>query len=167
MKRTVSKVGKPRTSKSKIFSRTALARKLASRKKTKVVFTNGCFDLIHPGHVSYLEKARKLGDFLVVALNSDDSVRKLKGPSRPVNPLKSRMEVMAALECVDFVTSFSEDTPLETIRLLKPHILVKGGDYDLSTIVGAKEVRALGGKVKALPFVDGHSTTAILKKSRD
>jgi D-beta-D-heptose 7-phosphate kinase/D-beta-D-heptose 1-phosphate adenosyltransferase len=128
----------------------------------RVVFTNGCFDLLHPGHVETLERAKRLGDCLVVAVNSDPSVRRLKGPGRPVNPLAARLRVIAGLEAVDYVTFFGEDTPLETILALRPHVLVKGGDYSVATMVGAREIKSWGGTVKALPFVRGFSTTRII-----
>ena len=152
-----------RPARSKIKNAGALARILA-RRKGKVVFTNGVFDLLHKGHVSYLERARKLGACLVVALNTDASVKRLKGRSRPVSPLPDRLEVLASLEAVDFVTWFSEDTPLRVIEKLKPDILVKGGDYQANSIVGAREVRAWGGRVKTLPFIRGRSTTRILAR---
>lgn len=129
-----------------------------------IVFTNGCFDILHAGHVSYLERAGALGDFLVLGLNSDDSVRRLKGPSRPVNSQADRAVVMAALRSVDCVVIFSEDTPLELITALRPHVLVKGGDYTPETIVGAAEVVADGGRVEVLPFLDGRSTSSIIAK---
>ena len=152
---------------SKIKTPIALRRLLAGRKgKQKVVFTNGCFDLIHKGHVRYLQKARSLGDLLVVALNSDESVRRLKGASRPINSLPDRLEVLAALECVDYVTWFEEDTPLELIVRLHPDYLVKGGDWRPSDIVGSSEVLSWGGKVRSLPFVSGYSTTRLIEKSR-
>jgi D-beta-D-heptose 7-phosphate kinase/D-beta-D-heptose 1-phosphate adenosyltransferase len=152
-----------RTFEKKIFDPKKLSR-LLKKKKGKVVFTNGCFDLLHRGHVTYLEKARKLGDFLVVALNDDASVQKLKGPTRPVNALEDRLRVMAALECVDAVTWFSEDTPLQTIELLRPRILVKGGDYRPEDVVGGAEVKSWKGKVAIIPFVAGKSTTGILSR---
>ena len=127
----------------------------------RVVFTNGCFDLIHPGHVRYLRAAKRLGDVLVVALNSDASVRRLKGAGRPLVPAKDRREVMAALEMVDYVTVFGEDTPYELIRRLQPDILVKGGDWAPDRIVGADLVRARGGRVRSLGFNSGYSTTAL------
>lgn len=135
-------------------------------KKCCVVLTNGCFDILHKGHVTYLEKAKQLGDILVVALNSDDSVRKLKGPLRPVNLLEDRMEVVAALASVDFVTWFEEDTPLQLIRFLRPQVLVKGGDWKLSQIVGAEDVLSWNGQVRTLDFVDGKSTSHIIAKAR-
>ena len=130
------------------------------------MFTNGCFDILHAGHVTYLEKAKRLGDILVVGLNSDSSVRRIKGPGRPVNPEGDRARVIAALEAVDFVTLFSEDTPLNLICELRPNILVKGADWKKGQIVGAKEVQSWGGKVKQIPLVPGRSTSAILEKMK-
>lgn len=130
----------------------------------RVVFTNGCFDLLHPGHVRYLQQARALGDALIVALNSDRSVRALKGPSRPILKEEERAEVIAALACVDFVTIFDEPTPREIITALLPDILVKGGDWSIDTIVGREEVEAAGGKVMNLPFVDGVSTSEVIAR---
>lgn len=152
-----------RTARSKIKSPAAL-KSLLARRKGKVVFTNGCFDLVHRGHVSYLERARKLGRALVVALNTDSSVKRLKGRGRPVTPLSDRLEVLASLECVDYVTWFAEDTPLKLIQKLQPDVLVKGGDYHANLIVGAREVKSWGGKVRTLPFVKGKSTTRILAR---
>ncbi len=133
----------------------------------RVVFTNGCFDLLHYGHIHYLAQARSLGDRLVVGLNSDASVRRLKGPHRPINEEASRELMLAALEAVDLVVTFGEDTPLELISLLLPDILVKGGDYLPADIVGADVVMAQGGEVKALPYIQGYSTTAIEAKIRE
>ncbi len=132
----------------------------------KVVFTNGCFDLLHVGHVRYLQQARKLGDKLIVGLNSDQSVKRLKGESRPVVSEDHRKEILLALSCVDEVHLFEEDTPLNLILSLRPNILVKGGDYDISTIVGAKEVMSWGGEVKALNFHEGFSSTDLIEKSK-
>ncbi|ATX81331.1 D-beta-D-heptose 7-phosphate kinase [Mariprofundus ferrinatatus] len=129
-----------------------------------VVFTNGCFDLLHPGHIDYLNKARALGDALIVGLNDDDSITRLKGPTRPINPLADRQVMLAALKAVDLVVPFEEDTPLELIRLLLPDMLVKGGDYQPDEIVGAREVRENGGHVTVIDFVDGHSTTALIRR---
>lgn len=151
---------------SKVQTPKKLRALLQKQKSKKIVFTNGCFDLIHKGHVTYLEKAKQQGDLLVVALNSDASVKRLKGPERPINSLADRLEVMAALESVDFVTWFEEDTPLELIRLLKPKILVKGGDWKVSQIVGGEEVLGWGGKVKSLPYVEGKSTTQMIKRAQ-
>ena len=158
----------PRSLKSKIKSPDSLKKLFSTSafNRKNIVFTNGVFDLLHKGHVSYLERARKLGDVLVIAINSDDSVRRLKGPERPVNPLTDRLEVVAALECVDYVTWFSEDTPLKVILKLRPQILSKGGDYEPSKIVGASEVKSWGGKVKVLPFVQGRSTTAMIARAK-
>lgn len=131
-----------------------------------VVFTNGVFDLLHPGHVRVLDGARREGDALVVAINSDASVRRLKGPTRPVRGAADRALVLAALECVDAVVVFDEDTPLEAVRALRPDVIVKGGDYAPSTIVGADEVTARGGRVVVIPLVDGQSTTSIIERVR-
>jgi rfaE bifunctional protein nucleotidyltransferase chain/domain len=130
----------------------------------KVVFTNGCFDLLHLGHVDYLEKARNLGDRLVVGLNSDSSVGRFKGPGRPLQDQNSRARVLAALQFVDLVVFFNEDTPLELISKLVPNILVKGSDYLAENIVGADVVKKNGGVVKTIDFVPGYSTTKIVEK---
>jgi rfaE bifunctional protein nucleotidyltransferase chain/domain len=133
----------------------------------KVVFTNGVFDLLHPGHIDVLLGARRAGDALVVGLNSDESVRRLKGPDRPVRTEAERAYVLAALAMVDVVVVFGEDTPLETIMAIRPDVLVKGGDYTESTVVGAREVRAWGGTVAIIPLTPGQSTTSILERLRD
>jgi rfaE bifunctional protein nucleotidyltransferase chain/domain len=138
--------------------------KRLKKKGRKIVFTNGCFDLIHPGHIAYLEEAARLGHELVVALNSDASVRRLKGPSRPINKLNDRARVMAGLGCVSCVTWFTQDTPEKIIRELSPEVLVKGGDWQPHQIVGADWVLKSGGKVFSLQFVKGRSTTKILEK---
>jgi len=131
------------------------------------VFTNGCFDLLHRGHVTYLAQARALGASLVVAVNSDASVKRLgKGEDRPVNTLEDRMAVLAALECVSLVTWFDEDTPLARILDCRPEILVKGGDWSVDRIVGAREVLGWGGRVHSIPFIHQRSTTALLEKIR-
>lgn len=130
----------------------------------KIVFTNGCFDVLHFGHVHYLLKAKELGDILVVGLNSDDSVRRLKGSARPVNGEKERAFVLAALSCIDYVTLFEEDTPEELIKVVRPDVLVKGGDYDITTIVGADFVQRNGGTVTTIPFVEGFSSTRIIEQ---
>jgi len=130
----------------------------------QLVFTNGCFDLIHAGHVRYLAQARALGDVLVVALNSDRSVRALKGEGRPILSEQERAEVIAALEAVDYVIVFDEETPRELIAALLPDVLVKGGDWPLDQIVGRDEVEAAGGKVLSLPYVEGSSTTEIIER---
>lgn len=132
----------------------------------KLVFTNGCFDLLHVGHVTYLAKARALGDLLVIGLNSDDSVRRLKGPTRPINDEKSRALVLAALQMVDYVVVFEEDTPYNVITKVKPDILVKGGDYNIDNIVGADFVRQRGGQVLTIPFVEGFSTSNMIKQCK-
>jgi D-beta-D-heptose 7-phosphate kinase/D-beta-D-heptose 1-phosphate adenosyltransferase len=132
-------------------------------KRKRIVFTNGCFDLLHVGHLRYLEKAKTLGDILVVGVNSDRSVRGLKGPKRPILPEKERTEILSGLECVDYVTLFNEPTPLKLISLLKPHVLVKGGDWTKEDVVGRETVEGLGGKVVILPFVDGSSTTNLIE----
>jgi D-beta-D-heptose 7-phosphate kinase/D-beta-D-heptose 1-phosphate adenosyltransferase len=132
-----------------------------------VVFTNGCFDLLHPGHIRSLERARSLGDALVVGLNSDASVRQLKGEGRPVIPERERAEILAALECVDAVVIFADLTPQRVIAALLPDVLVKGGDWPGDQIVGRDEVEAAGGRVVSVPVVPGYSTTEILKKIRD
>lgn len=129
-----------------------------------VVFTNGCFDVLHAGHVTYLTAARQLGDVLVVGLNSDESVRRLKGPQRPVNGVEDRSVVLEALRCVDAVVVFEDDTPLTLITALLPDVLVKGGDYTRETIVGAEVVEASGGRIQTIPLLPGRSTTAILAK---
>ncbi|NJO87229.1 MAG: D-glycero-beta-D-manno-heptose 1-phosphate adenylyltransferase [Lewinella sp.] len=126
------------------------------------VFTNGVFDLVHPGHLTYLAQARSLGQRLIVAINSDESVARLKGPSRPVMPQAARAQLLASLFFVDGVVIFEEDTPLAAIQQLCPEILVKGGDYTLESIVGAKETLARGGKVEVLPFLEGYSTTGLI-----
>ena len=133
----------------------------------KIVFTNGCFDIIHKGHVSYLAKARDLGTKLILGLNTDESVKRLKGANRPVKELESRALTVASFEYIDLVIPFSEDTPLKVISTLLPDVLVKGGDYKIDDIVGAKEVTANGGTVQTIDFVDGFSTTNYFKKLQD
>ena len=128
-----------------------------------VVFTNGCFDLLHPGHVDYLYRARALGTFLIVGVNSDASVRRIKGPTRPINSERARTLVLAGLECVDSVVLFNEDTPLELINELKPHVLVKGGDWPLDQIVGRDVVEGRGGRVLSIPLLPGYSTTQTIE----
>ncbi len=136
------------------------------RNGRRVVFTNGCFDLLHPGHLETLEKARSFGDALVVGVNSDRSVREMKGPGRPILPERERAEILASLACVDGVVIFDEPTPREIITALLPDVLVKGGDWAGDAIVGREEVEAAGGKVVSIPVVAGYSTTAILQKIR-
>lgn len=141
--------------------------KLAKDRGEKIVMTNGCFDILHPGHVSYLEHARKLGDRLIVAVNSDDSVKRLKGESRPINSLQARMSVLAGLSSVDWLVAFAEDTPQRLIGEILPDLLVKGGDYQPEDIAGSQEVWANGGEVKVLNFEDGYSTSNVIKKIRE
>jgi glycerol-3-phosphate cytidylyltransferase len=141
-------------------------RKELRSKQQKVVFTNGVFDILHAGHVMYLAAARNMGDVLVVGLNADESVTRLKGPTRPVNTELDRAQVLAALRCVDHVVLFSEDTPLRVITTLLPDVLVKGGDYTRDTIVGADAVEAHGGIVATIPLLEGRSTTNIIAKAR-
>jgi glycerol-3-phosphate cytidylyltransferase len=129
-----------------------------------VVFTNGCFDLLHPGHVSYLRAARSLGDALVVGLNSDTSVKKLKGPSRPIVPERDRAAVLLALESVDAVVVFAEDTPMRLLRELRPNVYAKGGDYRVEDLPEAEVAVEIGAEVNILPFESGYSTTALIEK---
>ena len=150
----------------KIKAQSALIRaisKLRSEKK-RVVFTNGCFDILHAGHVAYLREARKLGDALVVALNSDSSVRAIKGKTRPINKEADRAIVLSALYFVDYVTIFADPTPERLIKALKPDVLVKGADWKAKYIVGADFVKSYGGKVVRVPFIKGYSTTSVLKE---
>ena len=145
----------------------AVLSKILSRLKSKgkrIVFTNGCFDILHVGHIEYLKKAKALGDILVVGLNSDSSVRSIKGPKRPVNNEKARAKVLAALYFVDYVTIFDEPTPENLIRKLRPDVLVKGGDWKAEDIVGADFVKRSGGKVARISFVKGYSTTHLMKR---
>lgn len=143
----------------------AWVRSLQKRGK-KVVFTNGCFDILHSGHVTYLEQARAEGAALLVALNGDQSVRRLKGPGRPLVALRDRARVLAALGCVDCVTWFHEDVPVKIVGRLKPKVYVKGGDYDITKIPEYAVVTSYGGRATALAFVKGRSTTGIIKKAR-
>ncbi|MDR0466091.1 MAG: adenylyltransferase/cytidyltransferase family protein [Deltaproteobacteria bacterium] len=154
----------------KILHGKALLERLADLRASskRLVFANGCYDVLHPGHVDLLNRAKLLGDVLLLALNDDGSTRRLgKGPGRPINPLEVRMYMAAHLICVDLVTSFSEDTPLECIRLVRPHALVKGGDWPLEKIVGREIVEADGGKAYSLPLLPGYSTTALLDGIRN
>ena len=137
------------------------------RNRRRIVFTNGCFDVLHPGHIRSLEQARDLGDALIVGLNSDASVHQLKGAGRPVLPEQERAEILAALECVDGVVVFDDLTPREVISRLLPDVLVKGGDWAGDKIVGREEVEAAGGRVVSAPVVPGYSTTDILRKIRE
>ena len=152
----------------KILDLTALSRRRCGWRtySQRTVFTNGVFDLVHPGHLTYLAEAAALGHRLIVGVNSDASVRRLKGDQRPVMPLAARQQLLASLFFVDGVIAFDEDTPLALIEALRPDVLVKGGDYTEDTIVGAPQVRGWGGDVKVLPFVDGHSTTKLIERLR-
>lgn len=153
--------------KTKIFpSAMLLAQTLqaARREGKRIVFTNGCFDLLHPGHIHTLTQAKALGDVLVVGINSDASVKKLKGEKRPILNEQERTSVLAALEAVDYVTIFNEETPLALIRLLQPDVLVKGGDWSVETVVGKEEVEARGGRVALIPYQAGASTTGIIER---
>jgi len=138
---------------------------LAQMNGEKIVFTNGCFDILHPGHVTYMKQAKALGDRLIVAVNTDASVKRLKGDKRPINSLEHRMAVLEGVGAIDWVTHFDEDTPKDIIEALSPDVLVKGGDYSIDTIVGADHVLSHGGEVKVLTFVDGYSTTSIIEKA--
>jgi rfaE bifunctional protein nucleotidyltransferase chain/domain len=153
---------------SKISDLPKLRASIASWKSEgkKVVFTNGVFDLLHIGHISYMAKAAELGDKLIIGLNSDRSVKRIKGDDRPVNDQNSRAALLAALFFVDAIIVFEEDTPINLITALMPDILVKGADYSIENIVGAKEVKANGGEVKTINFVEGYSSTSIIQKIR-
>ncbi len=155
-----------KTTADKILSIEQLKKKISNWKShdKDVVFTNGCFDILHLGHVDYLEKSKRLGNKLIVALNTDDSVQRLKGPERPLNNQESRARLIAALDFVDAVAFFSEDTPKETIEALCPDILVKGNDYLAENIIGADFVIANGGRVETISLVDGYSTTNLVEK---
>jgi len=133
-------------------------------KGARIVFTNGCFDLLHVGHIRYLQQARRMGDLLVVGINSDDSVRRLKGPSRPVQPEQDRGEILAGLECVDYVVSFDQDTPLAVIERLTPDVLVKGADWPIDRIVGREVVEGAGGRVATITYVKGISTSVLIER---
>lgn len=152
-----------------VVSREQLAPALDALRKSgsRIVFSNGCFDILHPGHVDLLARARAEGDALVLGLNSDASIRRQgKGDDRPITPFAARAFVLAHLRSVDFVTGFDEDTPLELIRLVRPHVLVKGGDWQPEHIVGKDIVQEYGGRVLSLPLIEGYSTTALLRKIR-
>jgi D-beta-D-heptose 7-phosphate kinase/D-beta-D-heptose 1-phosphate adenosyltransferase len=136
------------------------------RQARRIVFTNGCFDILHRGHVSYLSRAKALGDVLIVGVNSDAGIRRLKGPSRPINALDDRLQVLSALSCVDHVVPFDEDTPHELIRVVRPDVFVKGGDYTRATLPEATLVERLGGTVEILPFMADRSTTDIIARIR-
>ncbi len=150
----------------KIRSLEDLSAELATRRTrgAGVVFTNGCFDLLHVGHIRYLKQARRMGDLLVVGINTDESVRRLKGPSRPVQPEQDRAEILAGLECVDYVVSFDQDTPIDVIERLRPDVLVKGADWPVDRIVGREIVEGSGGRVATIPYVKGISTSALIER---
>lgn len=153
--------------KNKIVSKEEALQKINAQKLNgkKIVFTNGCFDIIHPGHVDYLSQARDLGDFLILGLNTDNSVKRLnKAPNRPINNEHARASVLAALASIDLIVLFDEETPYELISYLKPDVLVKGNDYEVEKIVGYDVVIANGGKVITIPFLEGFSTTNLIKK---
>lgn len=154
---------------SKILNEPAVLELVSKWRKEglKLVFTNGCFDILHEGHVRYLNEASNLGDRLIVGLNADASVRRLKGPHRPINPQHSRAYVLAGLECVSAVIVFEEDTPLQLIQLIVPDVLVKGGDWEVNQIVGSDFVIQQGGQVFSLPFYNGFSTTSIEEKIKN
>lgn len=158
---------KPFNIDSKIVTIEDLLQIKEERKNEQMVFSNGCFDILHVGHVRYLNEARSFGDYLVIGLNSDRSVHQLKGPDRPINQQDSRAVMLAALAFVDYVVIFDEETPLVLIQQLLPDILVKGSDYDPKDIVGGKEVIANGGKVVTVPLVEGFSSTKIINKLKD
>ena len=151
--------------KNKILTKASLQKKIAvlKRQGKTIAFTNGCFDILHMGHVAYLEKAKHNNRILIVGLNSDVSVKKIKGPKRPIVPQKGRAYVLAALACVDFVTIFNEDTPYQLIKALKPHILVKGADWKGKEVSGADVVKAAGGKVELIKFIPNSSSTNIIQ----
>ena len=148
----------------KVLSKDMIENFREQQKNKKIVFTNGCFDILHIGHVKYLKEASQLGDILIIGLNSDDSVKRLKGPERPINYEIDRAELLAALDFVDYIVIFEEDTPYELIKRIQPDILVKGGDYCYDNVVGTDIVEKRGGKLVLIPFVEGQSTTNIIKK---
>lgn len=150
----------------KILPRTVLLQRFGRPREGGLVFTNGCFDILHRGHVEYLHRARALGDILVVGVNTDASVERLKGPGRPIVPQDDRALILAGLESVDAVTLFHEDTPRALIGALLPDVLVKGGDYSMDRIVGREEVEAAGGEVRTIPFITGRSTTELIHQIR-
>ena len=161
-------MAQPRSTRDKIQPAASLAhivRRVQQRGRT-VVFTNGCFDLVHAGHVQLLERARREGDCLVVGLNSDRSVRRLKGPGRPIIGQRDRARVLAALACVDYVTIFNEATPQRMIERLRPKVLIKGADWHVSAIVGRRTVERYGGRIVRVPLVHGYSTTRLIQRIR-
>ena len=149
-----------------LLARSTIPQALEKFRQKKIVFTNGCFDLLHVGHVRYLQEARSLGDLLFVGVNSDASVKKLKGPERPLQNENDRAEILLALKCVDFVSIFDEPTPLELIQVVRPQVLAKGGDWKIEQIVGSDFVQSYGGSVRSLQFVQGHSTTQLIEKAK-
>jgi D-beta-D-heptose 7-phosphate kinase/D-beta-D-heptose 1-phosphate adenosyltransferase len=150
----------------KIVTRSGLVARFGRPRDRVVVFTNGCFDLLHPGHVQYLHEARRLGDALVVGVNTDASVRRLKGSGRPLVDERARVLVLAGLASVDAVTLFDEDTPRELVAALLPDVIVKGGDYREQDVVGREEVEGAGGRVQIIPLLDGYSTTSLVESIR-
>lgn len=152
----------------KIYTAYTIAEQVNNWHKSEtIVFTNGCFDILHLGHIDYLNRSAQLGSKLVVGLNTDASVRKIKGENRPIQDENSRLSILAALECVDAVVLFDEETPLELIKVVKPDVLVKGADYEIEQIVGAKEVKEYGGEVKTIAFLEGYSTSNIVKRLKN
>lgn len=152
----------------KIYTADTIAEQVNNWHKSEtIVFTNGCFDILHLGHIDYLNRSAQLGSKLVVGLNTDASVRKIKGENRPIQDENSRLNILAALECVDAVVLFDEETPLELIKVVKPDVLVKGADYEIEQIVGAKEVKEYGGEVKTIAFLEGYSTSNIVKRLKN
>ncbi len=149
-----------------IFGFSEVTERLAPHRDKKIVFTNGCFDLLHVGHIRYLQEARNLGAFLFVGINSDASVRRLKGKDRPLQTEMDRAEILAALGCVDAVAIFSEDTPENIIEAVRPNILVKGGDWKPEQIIGSDFVKSIGGEVRSLQFINGKSSTSLIEKAR-
>lgn len=157
----------PRSPGEKIYSREELVSRFTRPRAFRLVFTNGCFDLLHRGHVEYLDQARRLGEVLMVGVNTDASVKRIKGPGRPVVPQNDRALLLAALESVDAVTLFDEDTPLALIRSLLPDILVKGRDYSLDGVVGRNEVEGAGGRVVLIPLIRGRSTSGLITRIQE
>lgn len=151
----------------KVYTQHTIVGQLEVWADDKIVFTNGCFDILHLGHIDYLNKASQLGDKLIVGVNSDRSVKQLKGNNRPIQDEKARLQTIAALQSVDAVILFQEETPLALVELILPDVLVKGADYALENISGAKEVLGRGGQVKTIPFLDGYSTTSIINKIKN
>ena len=151
----------------KLLTRESLKKTVETLRKRKIITTNGVFDILHIGHIRYLQGAKKLGDILIVAVNSDISVKKIKGPKRPLNNEKDRAEALAALECVDYVTIFPEENPIKILEIIKPNAHVKGGDYNLSQIIEKDTVEKNNGRVVLIPMVKGYSTTEFVKKIID